>query len=432
MTVLDDLRSDVAGLARRGFGGAVHMAGDAGYDAGRRGLYPEVDSRPVVVAEARSAEDVRAAVTAARENLLPLAVQATGHGTRVVADGGMLLRTDLMRGVRIDPVRRVARVRPGTKWGQVLAAASAHGLAPLSGSSPDVGVVGYTVGGGLGWLGRRHGFAADSVTEAEVVTADGEIVTANDHRNADLFWALRGGGGNFGLVTSLEFKLYPVHTVYAGFAWFPIERAAETIAFHRQWGALVPNAMSTAIVLTAMPGAPERRAMLIKVMYAGEADEARRLLQPLWEVAGPAHAEDLRVMPYAEAAMGGTPARHLDLFDELPDPVIETLVEAGRLATVEIRHWGGALSDPGPGAGPAGHRSTAYSAIIDTVLPGVADRLRPHANGGSFLNFLIDPARTGTAFTFANLHRLREVKRAHDPDNFFRLNFNIAPADPRH
>jgi FAD/FMN-containing dehydrogenase len=168
-----------------------------------------------MVVEASRAADVRAAVVAAREHDLPLAVQATGHGTHAAPDGAILIRTTGMATVLVDPDRRVARVGPGAVWGDVLTAAAPFGLAPLSGSSPDVGVTGYTLGGGVGWLARKHGFAADSLLRAEVVTADGSIVTASADEHADLFWALRGGGGSFGVVTALEFRL---HTVVPGTA----------------------------------------------------------------------------------------------------------------------------------------------------------------------------------------------------------------------
>src|SRR5690348_12334245 len=180
--------------------GPVFRPGDPGYDDHRKPLNPALDPRPAVVVQAAGAGDVRAAVLAARRHALPFAVQATGHGTHVAHDDGLLLRTGTMASVVIDPDRRVARVGPGARWGDVLRAAAPFGLAPLSGSSPDVGVTGYTLGGGLGWLARRYGLAADSVLRALVVTADGELTVAGPDRNAELFWALRGGGGSFGVV----------------------------------------------------------------------------------------------------------------------------------------------------------------------------------------------------------------------------------------
>ncbi|MEV4219035.1 FAD-binding oxidoreductase [Nonomuraea sp. NPDC049725] len=408
-----------------GFRGAVHRPGGEGYERGRAALSPAVDARPVLVAEASGREDVRAAVAAAGELGLPLAVQATGHGTHVPSDGGILLRTTALDRVEIDPVRRVARVGPGARWGQVLAAAAPYGLAPLSGSSPDVGVTGFTLGGGVGWLSRRYGFAADSVLSAEVVTADARIVTADAHRDADLFWALRGGGGNFGMVTSLEFRLYPVAEVFAGIAFFPYERAGETLARYRDWAASAPDEVSTAIMLTKGPDGG--RAVGIKAMYAGPAERGRQVLRPLWEAAGPALADGVRPVPYARAAMGGTPARYLDLFPSLPDELIGALVETGREATVELRHWGGAMAEAGPDAGPVGHRGLPFSIIVDQALPGLGETLGQHGIGGTFLNFLADSSRVRDAYTETDYRRLAAVKRCYDPGNVFRLNHNIVP-----
>jgi FAD/FMN-containing dehydrogenase len=410
---------------RRALHGRLHRPGDPEYDARRRGFSPALDSRPAMVVEALGAADVRAAVGAARDYDLPFAVQGTGHGTHVPCDGGILVRTGAMATVLVDPDRRVAHVGAGARWADVLAAAGPFGLAPLSGSDPSVGVAGYTLGGGLGWLARRHGFAADSLRRAEVVTAEGGLVTASADEHPDLFWALRGGGASFGVVTAMEIALHPVERVYAGTAYFAIERAAETLARYREWIATAPDALSTAVLLTRLG---DRRVLAIRAMHVGEPAEAERLLAPLRAVAGPALRDDMRVSRFADAAMGGTAPRHLDLFETLPDGAIDTLVAAGEHATVEVRHWGGAMSRPAPDAGPVGQRSVRLSAIVDAPAPGLAAALARYATGGSFLNFLADPARTETAFTAANLRRLREVKRAHDPDEVFSVGHAIAPA----
>jgi FAD binding domain/Berberine and berberine like len=425
---------------RQRFTGPVHLPGDPGYDAQRRPLNPAIDSRPAMIVEARGPADVQAAVEAARRYVLPLAVQATGHGTHAAADGGILVRTSGMSAVLVDPARRIARVGPGARWASVLEAAAPFGLAPLSGSAPSVGVTGYTLGGGVGWLSRRYGFAADSVLRADVVTADGCLVTATADRNADLFWALRGGGGNFGVVTSLEFRLHPVEQVYAGAAYFDVERAAETLARYADWAETAPDELSTAVLLRRMPDAPDvpapvrgRRVLAIKAMYAGESVAARRLLRPLWTAAGPAVHDDLRPMRYADAAMGGIAARYLDLIPALSDVLVDTLVaEHARtgspLSTVEIRHWGGAMARPTADAGPVGHRTVPFSLIVDAAPPELTERLRPHGTGGTFLNFLADTRRTATAYTQDDYRGLRQVKAAYDPQNTFRIGHTIPPA----
>jgi FAD/FMN-containing dehydrogenase len=381
-----------------------------------------------MVVEACTAADVRAAVVIAQEHDLPFAVEATGHGTHVTSDSGILLKTAAMATVLVDPDRRIARVGPGARWGDVIAAAAPFGLAPLSGSSPSVGVAGYTLGGGVGWLARRHGFAADSLLRAEVVTADGAIVTAGADEHADLFWALRGGGGNFGVVTALELRLHPVARVYAGTAYFAIERAAETLARYRDWIHGAPDELSTAILLTSLPDG--RRVLGLRAMHVGEPRDAERLLEPLRAVAGPALVDGLRPTTFAAAEMGGTAPVHLELLDDLPDPVIDALVAVDE-ATVEVRHWGGAMARPAADAGPVGHRAVPLSVIVDGDAPEIATALAPHATGGSFLNFLRDPSRVQRAYTAANYRDLRDVKATYDPDNLFRVNHNIPPALPR-
>jgi FAD/FMN-containing dehydrogenase len=415
-------------LRRGAFAGAVHLPGEGAYDAQRQPLHATIDPWPAMVVQAGGAADVRAAVLAAREHDLPLAVQATGHGTHVASDGAILLRTSDMATVLVDPDRRVARVGPGAVWGDVVAAAAPFALAPLSGSSRDVGVTGYTLGGGVGWLARKHGFAADSLLRAEVVTADGSIVTASADEHADLFWALRGGGGNFGVVTALEFRLHPVARVYAGTSYFAIDRAAETLACYREWIAGAPDELSTAVLLTRLPDG--ERALAIRAMHVGEADEARRLLAPLFAAAGAPLVDGMRPMRFADAEMGGTAPRHVELLNELPDAVIDALLGADSpVSTVEVRHWGGAMARPGADAGPVGHRNVPLSVILDAHVPEMAAALAPHATGGAFLNFLADPARTAAAYTAQDYRGLREVKAAYDPDNLLRIGHNIPPAD---
>lgn len=411
----------VAGLLGSGFNGTVHRPGNPQYDVLRQSVVPGFDSRPLVVVEAYSRSDVQAAVRTARQYGLPLAVQATGHGTRVPADGGILLRTSAMTSVLVDPQRKVAKVGPGTRWGAVIDAAGQFGLAPLAGSSRDVGVTGYTLGGGVGWLARKYGFAADSVIRAEVVTADGRVVTTSADEHPDLFWAIRGGSGNFGIVTSLEFRLYSVPQIHSGIVYFGIDNAAETLKFYRDWSATIPNELSTAILLTQHA---DTRALAIKVTYSGEAELAEHLLKPLFEVAGPVLAGELKTTPFGESAMGGTPARYLDLVDTLPDDLLDELAKLPS-ATVEIRHWGGAMAHPGPGAGPVGHREATYSLIINQEVPELSAVLRN--TGRTFLNFLADPSNAKSAYSEPDLARLRSVKRAYDPDNFFHLNHNIKP-----
>ena len=439
---------------RDAFEGAVRGPHDDGYDAARRPWQLKLDPKPALVVEAAGARDVQAAILMARDRELPLAVQSTGHGAVPRADGGLLLNTSAMSGVEVDAERRVARVAAGTPWSAVIAAAAPHGLAPLSGSSPTVGVVGYTLGGGVGWLSRAYGYAADSVLRAEVVTAAGELVTASPAEHPDLFWALRGGGGNFGVVTRLEFRLYPVERVYAGMAMFEADRAADAIAVYREWAADEPDESNTSLVAMRVPPAPVfpealrgRRVLMLRALYIGAAEAGERVLAPLRQAAGPPLLDAFREMPYPETATLGPPptpmatTMRIELFHELSDDVIDIALGAnGRVAGVEFHHWGGAPARPDGDAGPAGHRDVPFSVVVgamsedgadgpalDAAAGEVGDRLRPHATGGSFLNFLGDRARTESAYTPDDYRRLVAVKREYDPANVFSANLNIPP-----
>ncbi len=445
---------------RRRFGGALFRPGDAGYDEHRLGWHRTFESRPAIVAAAASAADVRAAVLAVRENDLEFAVQATGHGTVVPADGALLLKTTALNDIQIDPVRRIARVGPGAVWADVNRAAARYGLAGLAGRCGTVGVTGYTLGGGQSWLSRTFGFAADSVVSADLVTADGVALTTTARQHPDLFWALRGGGGNFGVVTSLEFRLYPVSRVYCGMSVYPAERAFDTLAAYRQWALDEPEAMNTAVLLIRLPPSPlfpeplrGKRVLAIRAFHHGE--NGRQVLAPLLEAAGPPllDAFGVREFPDASDATNGPDAppmanrQEIEMFRALPDDALHAIVEAGAadspLAFVEVRHWGGAMADPGPDAGPAGHRDVPFSVLAvapylsadrtaaDATLDRLVDRLRPYATGGSFLNLLTDHTKTRTAFTAENYARLTAIKRAWDPANVFHLGHTIPPAPDR-
>jgi FAD/FMN-containing dehydrogenase len=448
-----DARNEASDL-QTAIAGRVHAAGDAGYDAARRPWQRKFDPHPALVVEATSAADVQAALRFARERGLPFSVQGVGHGIVRPLDGGVLVKLTAMDGVEVSAGARTVRAQGGAVWSDVIAAAAPHGLAPLSGTSPAVSVAGYTVGGGAGWLSRAYGYAADSVLRAEVVTAEGELVTASPEEHPDLFWALRGGSGNFGVVTALEFRLYPVASVYAGMAMFDAERAGDVFATYRDWALDELDESNTAVAVAQLPPIPElpepvrgRRVVMLRAMYAGDPADAERLLAPLYDAAGPPLLNGMRATTYADAAaMLPSPPpsvaeMRLELFHELPDEVIAAAVNAdGAVSGVELRHWGGAMARPPEGAGPIGHRDVPFSVVVsaqspdpeqaeglDAAVEAVVARLRPHATGGSFLNFLGDPARTASAYAPDDYRRLGAVKAAYDPDNVFQANHNIPP-----
>jgi FAD/FMN-containing dehydrogenase len=390
--------------------------------------------RTPVVIEATTAADVQNAVRMAGDLDVPLAVRATGHGTFVQPQGGFQLETAGLGGVEIDPVRQVARVGAGVRWGEVLTAAAPYGLAGLSGTSPSVGVAGYTLGGGLSWLSRKYGFAADNLLSADVVTADGSLLTVDADQHADLFWALRGGGANFGVVTSLTFRLFPVSTVWAGTAYFPFSRAADLLVKFRSWAETEePDDLTTSVLLirSAAHSPVSGPVVAVRGLYAGSGSDAQRALAPLWKVAGEPLADTWRALPYTESGtIGGIAPRRFETFRSLSGPVIASalsLVDNDEVNELEIRHWGGALRRS-VGRGPVGHRSVPFSIAVDGT-PSAADELARHATGGAFLNFLKDPSRTSAAYTTANWRRLRELKRVYDPTNLFGLNHNIRPGN---
>ncbi|HET8523334.1 MAG TPA: FAD-binding oxidoreductase, partial [Thermomicrobiales bacterium] len=394
----------IARILGDAFAGAFYLPGDAGYDPARLPWQRAIDPHPAIVAEAHDAADVRAAVIAAREHQLPLAVQSTGHGAIRPADGGLLLKTSRMNGVRVDPEWRVARIGPGALWSDVIAAAAPYGLAPLSGTSV-IGVTGYTLGGGAGWLSRKYGFAADSLLRAEVVNADGRVLVASAGEHPDLFWALRGGSGNFGIVTDLAVRLYPVGPVYAGTAFFEPRHAVETFACYRDWAMEEPDELNTAVTLLTLPPVPPipeplrgKQVLAIRAFSLSSAEKTERLLEPLFAAAGAPLMNGFGEKDFAGAslALGGAASppmavrQHIDLFDQLPDTLIDLLIEASDpvsgspVTAIEVRHWGGAMSRPAPDAGPVGHRHVPFSVIASAILAAPDTRDRTNAYVDTF------------------------------------------------
>jgi FAD/FMN-containing dehydrogenase len=455
-----DLRA--ARALRRGFDGTVLLAGDAAYEGACLGWNRTMESRPAVIAVAASVRDIRNAVLTAREHGMPLAVQATGHGTLRAADGAILLKTTELAGVEIDAGRMAATVGPGAVWADVNQAAARFGLGSLAGRCASVGVTGYTLGGGTGWLSRRFGYAADSVLRAQVVTADGRLVTASADEHPDLFWALRGGGGNFGIVTSLEFRLYQTPAIFGGMSFHPVERALGAFTVYQDWARTEPDELNTAVLVVRLPPAPTlpptlrgRQVLAVRAFHLGDARSGLAALAPLLDAAGPALHDglDMRAFPQASTATNGPDVppiasrQYVEFFRHLPADALADTVEAGAvdnspMAFVELRHWGGAISRPAHDAGPAGARQVPLSVMavapyftpdrrpVDSAVDRLAARLQPHATGEAFLNLLTDPLRTRDAFTHEDYRRLAEAKWRWDPDNVFRLHHTIPARAP--
>ena len=419
-----------------------------------------VDQRPAAIAYPESAQGVVNAVRSAREHGQRVAAQGTGHNAAPLGSlhDTLLLRTDRMRGVTIDVHARIARVDAGARSLEVVQAAAAHGLATVAGSSPDVGVVGYTIGGGIGLLSRRYGLAANKVHAIELVTADGRLVRSDRDEEPELFWALRGGGGSFGVVTAIELELFPVAAAYAGALWFPIERAGEVMhAWRELTQAAPPDELATLARFLRFPPIPEvpeevRGASLVIVdaYHAGSPAQADELLAPL-RALGPVN-DTIRVVTMPELSRV-----HMDpeqpvpgvgdgvMLAELPAEALAALIDVAgeqqQLAAIELRHLEGALGRARPEHGALASIPARYVLLAGGFAPtpelvaavagqveAVQQALAPWTAPCHYLNFS-DISRDPASFWDADAYqRLRRVKSAVDPGDLIRSNHPIPPA----
>jgi hypothetical protein len=444
--------------------GDVIAPGDAGYDGARMAWNLSVQQHPAVIVMAASASDVAAVVGFAQEADLGIAVQATGHGVRRPADGCLLVNTSRMTGVRVDEASQTAWIEAGTKWGTVLEKTQAVGLAPLLGSSPDVGAVGYTLGGGMGWLVRKYGLSADSVRYFDVVTADGRTLRASSTENADLFWGLRGGGGSLGIVTGMAIRLYPVTTVYGGNLFYPVELAPAVFRRYREWIASAPDELTSSIVIMNYPPIPEMPEFLrgksfvqVRGCYCGPVEQGEALLQSWRDWETPV-IDDFKAMPFSDVAaissdpedpMPGhsTSAWLSDLDDGLIDTVIRYVAPAGGpppITFAEIRHSGGAVSRVDGGDCAYGNRESSLTLQMIGITPTPeahrtlvdhTDRmkqdLKPWLTGRVYLNFLEGEEavrRTKDGYSPENYRKLSALKAKVDPENRLGFSFGIPPA----
>lgn len=442
--------------------GPVVTPEDEQYDAERAGHQTARWHRPELVVGATGPADVQAAVAFASSNGLPVATQGTGHAvSAIAAEGGLLINTSRMSSVRLNADAGTAWVTAGTRWNQVIEAAAPAGLAPLSGSAPGVGVVSYTLGGGLGLLSRRYGYAADHVRSLDVVTADVQLRHVSGDSDPDLFWALRGGRDNFGVVTGLEVDLMPVAMLYGGGLFFAAESAAEVFDTYLTWTTTVPDEMTSSIALISFPDVPAlpeplrgRHIVHVRIAYAGHPLQiGERLVAPLRAI-GPL-IDTLRELPYAEIGSihndpvtPGSFESGTAMLGELDASAVRAVLDlAGPHAplphVVELRHLGGRLAHRPPGGNAVGNRDAAYlltvisrleRADIDDVRPAhksVLDAVAPWSTGGRSLNFMNgenDSERVRSAYDPKDYQRLVELKAVYDPTNQFRLNHNIRPS----
>jgi FAD binding domain/Berberine and berberine like len=441
MTDLSDVEID----------GSVITAGAPEWDGSRGAFNVLLDQQPAAIALPESAADVAAIVRAAAADGKRVSAQRTGHSAAPLGSlaDTVLVRTAGLSGIEIDADRASARVGAGTLWGDLVPAASEQGLAALHGSTPTVCIAGYSLGGGVSFYGREHGLACNRVTAIELVDAGGEQLRVDADSDPDLFWALRGGGGSFGVVTALEFDLLPLAEVFAGALFFPADRASEVLHTWHRWTAGVPEAMTSVGRLMNFPPIPEipdpfrgQSYAVIELIHCGATADGEELIAPLRALGPamdtvaavpPAGIADLHMDPPEPSPYTGSSA----LTGELPEAAIDAMLEAvgpgsgSHLVSVELRHCGGALSRAPEGAGALASLPGSFLAFGVGIVP-VPEAMAPSRSwlaafeaalepyeAGNYLNFCDDPTDLETAFGTETVARLREVKDRRDPENLF-------------
>jgi UDP-N-acetylenolpyruvoylglucosamine reductase len=455
MSIIDRAGSAHEALRNR-FPEGIVGPGGPDWDAARLAFNLVIDQQPEAVARPASVAQTAEIVRAARDLGLRVHVQGSSHnpGPAGSLDGTLLMRLERMKAVEIDPSKRIAKVEAGARWWDVVPKASELGLSALHGSSPEINVAGYSLGGGLGWQGRKHGLQANSVTAIEVVTAEGECLRVDADNGADLFWALRGGSGNFAVVTKIEFRLYPVDAFYAGAMLFGADQAADVLHAWREWTADAPEEVTTSARILKFPDLeliPEivrgQSFTIIDGAFLGGEGDGDELLRPFRELrpqmdtfgmVPPAglseiHMDPIDPIPYlsSHSLIGELPANAIDDAVAIVGPGSDTLV------SLELRHNGGALSRTAPHHGaiasfPGEYLTFGLAPVLDPAeVPALeADLARldgafaPY-DVGRYLNFTEQPAEVEAMFPAGALLRLREVKAKYNPDNVIRANHEI-------
>jgi FAD/FMN-containing dehydrogenase len=443
--------------------GKVVLRGDAGYDEVRQIWNAMVDRRPALIVRCASPADVARAVNFARERNLLVSIRGGGHNIagNAVCDDGLMIDLSLMKNVRVDANARRATVEPGCTLADFDAAAQAHGLATPLGINSTTGVAGLTLGGGFGWLSRKYGMTIDNLLSADVVTADGKQLHASETENADLFWGLRGGGGNFGIVTSFEFQLHPVGPdVLTGLIAFPFDHAKSILKQFARFTETMPDELNVWMVARKAPPLPflpgsvhGKEIVVLPLCYVGDPREGEKLIERLRGF-GTAHGEHIGVQPYTAWQQAFDPlltrgARNYwksHNFSKLSDGAIDTIIEyAGKLPSPQCEIFvgtiGGQTARVAPGAMAYSSRDANYVLNVHARWESAAEdkrciawareffeKSRPFASGGAYINFLTQDEADRVAFAYgATYNRLVELKKKYDPTNLFRMNQNIKP-----
>ncbi len=442
--------------------GDLVRAGDDAYDDARSLYNAMIDKRPALIARCVDVADVIAAVAFARDAGLPLAVRGGGHngGGLGSVDDGLVIDLAAMNGVRVDPEARTVRVEGGATWGKVDHAAHAFGLAVPSGIISTTGVGGLTLGGGLGHLTRRYGLTIDNLLEVDVVLADGRLVTANEHEHQDLFWAVRGGGGNFGVVTSFLFRAHPIDTIVGGPTLWSLDDAADVLRWYRDFIREAPRDLNGFFAYLTVPPAPpfpehlhRRKVCGVVWCYAGPPERADEVFAPIAAFGAPLlHGVHPMPFPALQSAFDGLyPAGHqwywrADFFSELGDAAIAAHVHHGAQmptmqSSMHLYPIDGAAHDVADDATPWSYRDANWAQVIVGVDPDPAnaglitewakrysEALHPHSAGGAYVNMMMDEGQERVRAAYRdNYPRLARIKATYDPRNLFRVNQNIEP-----
>ncbi len=443
--------------------GKIVLPGDPNYDEVRQIWNAMIDRRPAVIVQCAEADDVPYAISFARENGLDISIRGAGHNIagNALCDDGVMIDFSTMRGVRVDAAKRRAYVEPGATLADFDEAVQAHGLATPVGINSTTGISGLTLGGGFGWLTRKYGMTVDNLVSADVVTAGSKKIRASANENADMFWAIRGGGGNFGVVTQYEFKLHPVGPeILAGLLVFPFEQAEQVLTQYREFVESAPEELSVWVVLRQAPPLPflpenvhGKEVVVLAIFYAGDVAQGNKLIEPLRSFGDP-HGEHIGAQPYADWQKAFDPlltpgARNYwksHNFKELSDGAIKSMIEfAGKLPTPQCEIFigliAGAANRVPAGAMAYGHRDAKFvlnvhgrwdEAAEDEVCIDWARLFfkasAPYASAGAYVNFMTEDESDRVAAAYgANYARLAQIKKQYDPENVFHLNQNIKP-----
>jgi FAD/FMN-containing dehydrogenase len=453
MTVVEERVNELSA----GLSGRLVRPDDADYDEVRRIHNGLIDKRPALIARCRSSADVARAILFAKESGLEISVRGGGHNVagRAVTEGGLMIDLAEMNGIDVDPDERSVRAEAGVNWREFNEATAKHGLGVTGGAVSTTGIAGLTLGGGLGWLMGVHGLAADNVLSIELVTAGGEILDVTQESHPDLFWALRGGGGNFGVATSFEYRLHPVDQVVGGLAVHPFAAAAEVLRFYRDFTASVPDELTVYAALAHAPDGSGAKIAAIAVCHVGEQERAEVDIAPVRSFGEPLMVE-IGPMPYPvmntllddgypKGALNYWKSSFLASFD---DDMIDTVVERfastpSAMNAVLIEHVHGEVTRIPVEAAAVAQRREGYNVLIPSVWTDPADTdenvawtratyeaLQPYFREGRWLNYFDDDEPTSAVREAygPNYERLVEVKRQYDPENVFHLNQNIDPA----